>query len=173
LTVFVALARGKRSKIVPAQDTCAAGRQTIFLTAPLPLVAVLWGLSLPSATQPRSKLLEACPRVPASLRPVLDHACLDCHSNETRWPWYNRLPVVSRMVRQDVEKGREHLNFSAWNGAPPHQPTANEIQELCDAVSEGVMPPRAYRMMHSEARLTNVDKDAFCAWADQLRAGSR
>jgi hypothetical protein len=108
--------------------------------------------------------------VPVALRPVLDRACLDCHSDETRWPWYNRLPLISRMIQRDVDKGREHLNFSSWNGVTPYKPTANEIQEICDAVSDGVMPPRTYGMMHAAARLSDADKDAFCAWADQLRS---
>src|ERR1700694_2133953 len=108
--------------------------RTLLAVSLLP--AVWWGGPKPSAKQPRSGLLESCPHVPTSVLPVLDRACLDCHSNETRWPWYNRLPAVSRLLQRDVNKGREHLNFSNLSGSPPHKATANEIQEICEAVSE-------------------------------------
>jgi hypothetical protein len=47
--------------------------------------------------------------------------------------------------------------------------TANEIQDLCDAVSDGAMPPLSYRLMHSQARLSEPDKDAICGWALQIQ----
>ena len=139
-----------------------------FLAATL-LAVVLWGGSRPSAKQSRSGLLESCPHVPTSVLSVLDRACLDCHSNETRWPWYNRLPAVSWLIQRDVDKGREHLNFSNWTGSLPYKATANEIQEICDAVSDAVMPPRRYRLLHPGAELSEEDKNNFCAWADQMR----
>jgi len=44
----------------------------------------------------------------------------------------------------------------------------NQIEEVCDAVSNGTMPPRSYRLMHPEARLSAQDIDAFCSWADTV-----
>ncbi|MDH4347045.1 MAG: heme-binding domain-containing protein, partial [Thermoleophilia bacterium] len=41
-------------------------------------------------------------------------ACLDCHSNETVWPWYSNVAPVSWLVQGDVDGGRERLNFSEW-----------------------------------------------------------
>jgi hypothetical protein len=142
------------------------------LLMPLPLVAVLWGLAKPAAQPPKSRLSENCPQLPASVRPIVNRACLDCHSNETKWPWYNRVPLVSWVIQHDVDNGRKHLDFSAWIGAAPHHATPNEIQEICDAVSDGVMPPRSYRLMHSNASLSSADKDIFCAWADEVRSGT-
>ena len=133
------------------------------------VVAALWGFSVLSAEPSRSGLLGSCPQVPNTVRPVLERACLDCHSNETRWPWYNRLPMVSWLIQDDVKKGREHLNFSTWTGNTRHQATANQIQEICDAVSDGGMPPRRYRLLHPDAGLSERDKNNFCAWADQAR----
>ena len=55
--------------------------------------------------------------VPASaeVRRVLRSSCYDCHSHETRWPWYSRAAPFSWLVAHDVSHAREHLNFSAWN----------------------------------------------------------
>ena len=31
-----------------------------------------------------------------------DRACSDCHSNTTRWPWYSKLPIVSKIIVDHV-----------------------------------------------------------------------
>lgn len=104
--------------------------------------------------------------VPENLRPIITRACRDCHTDQTRWPWYSRLPVVSFVIERDVRKGKEHLNFSAWSLSAKGKPTRNQLQEVCDAVSDNVMPPRSYRFMHPNSRLSDKDVDALCQWAD-------
>jgi len=144
-------------------------RMPLGLLLPLLIVGALLGLSIHFPQKPRSALLSSSLQVPVPIRPVLDRTCLDCHSYETRWPWSSRLPLVSWLIQHDVNNGREHLNFSTWTGSTPHMATTNEIQEICDAVSDGTMPPRRYRLMHPDARLAQADKDSFCDWADQMR----
>ena len=101
--------------------------------------------------------------LPPTVAPVLQRACRDCHSNETVWPWYSHVPPMSLMIRHDVEAGRAKFNFSAW-ASGTKQPTQNQISEICDAVSDGSMPPKGYRVMHSEARLSAEDVDILCRW---------
>ena len=38
-----------------------------------------------------------------------NRACADCHSNETKWPWYSNIAPISWLVTHDVNKGREHF----------------------------------------------------------------
>src|SRR5438874_1058331 len=64
----------------------------------------------PSATKP----IEA----PAEVTAVLRRSCYDCHSNETRWPWYAYVAPVSWLVADDVKDGRAKLNFSSWGDYP-------------------------------------------------------
>jgi len=88
-------------------------------------------------------------------------ACFDCHSNETRWPWYTRLPVASWLAVSDTLEGREHLNFSDW-GTGEH--SLDEIaDEINETVREGEMPPGMYLMMHPEAVLTDAEKQQLIA----------
>ena len=56
--------------------------------------------------------------VPDHVRPIISRACLDCHTNQTKWPWYSRLPLLSLLIERDVKKGREHLNFFDLAGIP-------------------------------------------------------
>jgi hypothetical protein len=98
---------------------------------------------------------------------ILDRACKDCHSNQTHVPWYGHVAPMSWMVSQHVNQGREMLNFSDWDS---RQPTANEMEELCDAVSSGSMPLRSYTLIHRKAILSKRDVDTICKLADSSTA---
>ena len=68
-------------------------------------------------------------------RALAQRACFDCHSNETKWPWYSTIAPVSWLVQRDVEEGRRGLNFSEWGR--PHK----EANEAASSVEKGEMPP--------------------------------
>src|SRR5215467_5352793 len=94
---------------------------------------------------------------------VLDRACGDCHSEGTRWPWYSRVAPVSWMMARHVDQGKEKLNFTGWSNG---RHTANELEEICDAVSDGSMPLPSYRLIHRNARLSNEDVSLICKWTE-------
>ena len=68
--------------------------------------------------------------VPAPVASIMRKACFDCHSDETRWPWYASVPPVSLLVAHDVSKGRSHLNFSEWRSYNPFD-RADMLDEAC------------------------------------------
>lgn len=85
-------------------------------------------------------------------RQLAQTACFDCHSNETVYPWYADIAPMRLLVRNHVLEGREHLNFSEYNGRM-------EIDEIREVIEEGEMPPWDYLLLHPEARLTDAEKD--------------
>jgi Haem-binding domain len=94
---------------------------------------------------------------------ILKRSCKDCHSNDTTWPWYSHIAPVSWVITKHVKQGREKLNFSDWM---PGKQTANQLAEVCDAVSKGSMPLHGYKVLHPDARLSTHDVDVICDWAD-------
>ncbi len=80
-------------------------------------------------------------------------ACADCHSNETKWPWYSKIPPASWLVVHDVNEGREKFNISAQD--------MGEADDAAEAVLEGEMPMKIYTVMHPEARLTDAQRQAL------------
>lgn len=79
--------------------------------------------------------------------------CFDCHSNETRWPWYSNLALASWLIYRDVEEGRHHINFSDWGRQEEQH--ADEFEEVFE---ENSMPPAQYLLLHPEARLSTEEK---------------
>ncbi len=84
-------------------------------------------------------------------RELAVRACFDCHSNQTRWPWYADVAPFSWVVQRDVDAARDVINFSAWSSS----------QELSAASGQSVitgnMPPAKYRMAHPEANLSHEE----------------
>jgi hypothetical protein len=85
-------------------------------------------------------------------RELAVRACFDCHSHETRWPWYASIAPVSWRLQGHVDEGREHLNFSALDRS------REEPTEAAEEVAKGTMPPRDYLLVHPGARLTEAEK---------------
>jgi len=81
-------------------------------------------------------------------------SCFDCHSNETKWAWYSNIAPLSWLIQNHVEEGREELNFSEWH-------LDHEGEEAAETVRDGSMPTRGYLLMHSEARLSDVELSAL------------
>jgi hypothetical protein len=84
-------------------------------------------------------------------RELAKRACFDCHSNETRWPWYADLAPFSWVVERDVEAARSDVNFSAMD-LPQ-----NLAEWSGNSVLTGNMPPVKYKMAHPEANLTKEE----------------
>ena len=102
--------------------------------------------------------------VPAPVMSILQRACLDCHSDATRWPWYAAVPVVSHLITRDVTEGRRQLNLSRWTQYNPFT-RADLLDHMCDMATRGEMPPLPYRVMHPSARPSAADVAALCSWS--------
>jgi len=104
--------------------------------------------------------------VPAHVMSTLRHACFDCHSRETRWPWYASLPIASMLIERDVTAGRGQLDLSRWSEYNPFD-RADLLDKMCQLASTGKMPPWPYRVMHGDARLSDNDVATLCAWSEE------
>ena len=91
----------------------------------------------------------------ARTRELATRACFDCHSNQTRWPWYSHVAPASWLLQADVDEGRRVLNFSEWNR------TYDDAAESAETVREREMPPRTYLLLHPEARLDAAQREAL------------
>lgn len=87
-------------------------------------------------------------------RALAKRACFDCHSNESRTPWYAQVAPVSWLLADHIMEGREHLNFSAVDGT-------EEPEEMAEEILEGAMPTADYKLMHPEARLSPEERDSL------------
>jgi hypothetical protein len=85
-------------------------------------------------------------------RALARRACFDCHSNETRYPWYSNIAPVSWLTERDTLEGRSKLNFSEWDHPQ------KDAKEAPEEVEKGEMPLWFYVPLHPEAKLTDAEK---------------
>jgi hypothetical protein len=83
-------------------------------------------------------------------------ACFDCHSNQTKWPWYSSIAPMSWRVQSHVDEGRAALNFSALDTST--EKGAEAAGESGKEIRKGKMPLQDYLLMHPEARLTAAEQ---------------
>jgi hypothetical protein len=102
---------------------------------------------------------------PPQIQNLLHAACYDCHSDQTRWPWYSHVAPVSWLLASDVNGGRRHVNFSQWPQTEPDL-AARKIGDMSDEVDNGDMPPWQYKLIHAGARLTDDQRKELKNWLD-------
>ena len=109
-------------------------------------------------------LLSGTNSPPPEIATMLRTACYDCHSYETRWPWYGHVAPVSWWINSHVTDAREVLNFSEWPNSDP-QKAARKLNHIGDSVRDGDMPLPSYLKIHKAARLTEQQRDVLSNWA--------
>jgi hypothetical protein len=94
---------------------------------------------------------------------VFNHACVDCHSEKTTWPWYSNLLPASWFVEADVQRARSLLNLSRWDGLDIAQQRAL-LTAIATVIENHEMPPPRYVMMHAQAALTPDEAVLVIEW---------
>lgn len=84
---------------------------------------------------------------------LFKRGCADCHSHETKYPWYSNIAPVSWLVTHDIEEGREHFNISMLGVQKK-----NKVHDAAEEVREGEMPMWIYTLAHPEAKFSDSEK---------------
>jgi hypothetical protein len=110
----------------------------------------------------------AIEQVPPVPRAILQRACMDCHSNETHWPWYSHIAPVSWWMANDVHEARRKMNLSHW-GDYSEKKRDHELEEICNELLDNEMPESTYTFMHHSASVTEDERAAVCEWTGSPR----
>lgn len=96
---------------------------------------------------------------------LIRNACYDCHSNQTRYPWYSLISPVSWYLNKHIVEGKEDLNFSEY-GKLEKSDKIGVLADFCDVLDAGTMPLQSYRLLHKDARLTQEEREMLCEWSE-------
>lgn len=108
-------------------------------------------------------------RPPAEVSALLKPACYDCHSYETRYPWYAEIAPVSWWLKGHINEGREHLNFSHF-GDLSDRDRIHAFEEAAEVLRNGEMPLNSYTWTHADARLSAAQRELLAAWFERYNA---
>ena len=104
--------------------------------------------------------------MPAEVVSILKDACMDCHSNKTRYPWYANIQPVAWWLADHVEEGKSELNFSAFTSRRIAFQN-HKFEEIAEQVEEKEMPLPEYTYfgLHPEADLSDAQRQILIGWA--------
>lgn len=104
---------------------------------------------------------------PSKVVGLLKNACYDCHSNETVYPKYAYIAPFSWSVKDHVNEGREHLNFSVWN-TYNNDLKESMLKKSVQTVQNKSMPLPAYIVYHDEANLTDAERKVLVTYFEEI-----
>jgi len=104
--------------------------------------------------------------VPDSVLVMLHNTCYDCHSNNTRYPWYSNIQPVGWLLARDISRGKKQLNFNEFGEYIPRR-QLSKLEGIADNVRDNTMPLKSYRLIHRSARLNENEKRLLINWAER------
>lgn len=105
---------------------------------------------------------EAVVAPPREVAAAVKRACMDCHSNETVWPWYSGISPIAWPIAQVVHEGRAHLNLSEWSRDDAAM-SRSRLSEMCEEVKARSMPRWYFALFHTSAPLSEREIASLCA----------
>ncbi|MBB4806305.1 hypothetical protein HNP38_001577 [Chryseobacterium defluvii] len=107
-------------------------------------------------------------KTPPEIAKMINASCYDCHSNETRYPWYADIAPSSWFLQNHIKEGRKHLNFSIFATYEPKR-QAHKLQECIEMIKKDEMPLESYIVGHSDARLTPEQKQELIKYFKKIK----
>lgn len=106
--------------------------------------------------------------IPADVKPILEKACNDCHSNNTNYPWYSYIQPVDWWLTDHINEGKKELNFDEYtNRSLRYQ--YHKMEEVEEMITESAMPLDSYTWVHRNAKLTAGEKSKLIDWSVSVR----
>jgi len=116
-----------------------------------------------------SKDISTAVSVPENVSTILRESCYDCHSDETRYPWYYEVQPVGWWLDDHIRDARRHLNFSDFAGTSLRR-QYHKLEEITEQIDQDEMPLPSYLLVHRHASLTQQQKDLLNAWVTDSRS---
>jgi hypothetical protein len=106
--------------------------------------------------------------VPNDVQDILRNSCYDCHSNNTRYPWYVNIQPFGWFMNGHIKEGKSKMNFSEF-ATYPLSGQYNKFNDIIENVSDGEMPLPSYLLIHTGAKLSDGQKKKLIDWASAMR----
>ena len=129
------------------------------------LLAIVLVVVYRAQLTPPSEELTADARMVAMLE---QGGCLSCHQQDAELPLYANLPVVGKVVKEDIAKGYHTFDIMPLYNALKNgeKLSAVDVAKVEKVVMDGTMPAAKYYLMHWGSQSTTAKGSIAQAWAD-------
>jgi len=105
--------------------------------------------------------------VPDEVQKIFKRSCYDCHSNNTNYPWYNKIQPISFLLENHIKEGKKELNFSKF-GTYSKRRQKSKLKAIKNQIIDNKMPLSSYTIIHRNAKLSDNDKALIKKWVSSL-----
>ena len=106
--------------------------------------------------------------VPENIQNKLQVSCYDCHSNNTQYPWYNKVQPVAWFLEDHIKEGKAELNFNEWDSLSTRRKTS-KLRSIIKQIENGEMPLDSYTFIHRDAKFSEAEAEEIINWVTQLK----
>jgi hypothetical protein len=106
--------------------------------------------------------------VPKNIKNKLQVSCYDCHSNNTQYPWYNKVQPVAWFLEKHINEGKAELNFNEWDSLSNRR-KKSKLRSIIKQIENDEMPLFSYTLIHKDARFSDTEKQEFIQWIERLK----
>jgi len=106
--------------------------------------------------------------VPNNIKNKLQLSCYDCHSNNTKYPWYNKIQPVAWFLEEHIKDGKKELNFSDWT-TYSNRRKKSKLRSIIKQLESGEMPLNSYTLIHKDAKLLMEETNEMINFITQLK----
>ncbi len=106
--------------------------------------------------------------VPDHVQAILQNSCYDCHSNNTRYPWYATLQPGAWWMASHIKEGKQELNFDEF-GSYTKRRQVSKLKAIQGSIEDESMPLPSYTFIHRGASLSKTDQKLLKDWIELSR----
>tara|TARA_Y100000815_G_scaffold51490_1_gene42016 strand:- start:2542 stop:2994 length:453 start_codon:yes stop_codon:yes gene_type:complete len=106
--------------------------------------------------------------VPANIQNKIEVSCYDCHSNNTEYPWYNRVQPVAWFLEDHIKDGKAELNFNEWGDYSDRRKNS-KLRSIISQVEDDEMPLDSYTFIHRDAKFSESEKKEIIKYLTKLK----
>jgi len=105
---------------------------------------------------------------PENIRTLLQVSCYDCHSNNTDYPWYNRIQPAAWILEGHIEEGKAELNFNEWDSLSNRR-KRSKLRSIIKQIESDEMPLKSYTIIHKDAEFTKAESEEIINWVTRIK----
>jgi hypothetical protein len=106
--------------------------------------------------------------VPKDVQDKLKVSCYDCHSNNTAYPWYNKIQPAAWFLEDHIKEGKDELNFNEW-GELSERRKNSKLRSIISQIEDDEMPLDSYTFIHWDAKFSELEKKEIIKYMTQLK----
>ncbi|WP_339757189.1 heme-binding domain-containing protein [uncultured Winogradskyella sp.] len=104
--------------------------------------------------------------VPKQVETIFKTSCYDCHSNNTSYPWYNKIQPVAWLLENHIDEGKSELNFNEF-GDYSGRRQKSKLKSIASQIRDNEMPLSSYTIIHQDAKLSEKERELVIQWVDK------